>query len=327
MTGKEKPLVSICIPAFNSENFIKYSIESALNQTWNNKEIIIVDDGSTDNTYSVIKTYESQNVKIFRQVNKGACAARNLAFKISTGDYIQWLDADDILSTDKVEKQMEYALKYNDPYIPYFGPYGVFTRNHSKSEFIPNNLWKDLNPFEWMITFLGEVLMTQPMAWLISRELSMITGKWNESLIRNQDGEYIFRLVSNSKFVKFTPEAKSYYRKGNIRSISKNFSDKAIDSVFSSLKNCFTILFNYKKDERSISAVKFALNVFINKNYYSQSHSVRQAIELLKELGENFDQPQETILFNFTRRFLGLKAALRLKRIWGVFKVKAGLDL
>ncbi|MFN3695121.1 MAG: glycosyltransferase family 2 protein, partial [Ignavibacterium sp.] len=199
------PLVSICIPAFNSEKWIKESIKSALDQTWQNKEIIIVDDGSADNTYSIIKSFESEIVKIYRQENKGSCAARNLAFDMSSGDFIQWLDADDILEPQKIEMQMSYALKDNDPLILYCGKFGKFRKDVKKALFTPNALWQDLKPYNWMVLFLGDVLMTQPGAWLISRQLLELTGRWNEALIKNQDGEYIFRLVSKSRFIKFTP--------------------------------------------------------------------------------------------------------------------------
>ena len=100
------PLVSILIPAYNSEKWIRSTIKSALDQTWSNKEIIIVDDGSIDNTYKIAKEYESENVKVFTQKNSGACVARNLAFSYSKGDFIQWLDADDILHSDKISIQL-----------------------------------------------------------------------------------------------------------------------------------------------------------------------------------------------------------------------------
>ena len=80
------PLVSIIIPAYNSEKWIKPTIISALNQTWENKEIIVVDDGSTDNTYAVAKQFESKILKVITQDNAGACVARNKALNIAQGD-------------------------------------------------------------------------------------------------------------------------------------------------------------------------------------------------------------------------------------------------
>src|SRR5215510_1057945 len=107
-----KPLVSILIPAYNAELCIAQTIESALAQTWEPKEIIVVDDGSKDQTLTVARRFSSAGVTVVSQPNQGAAAARNKAFSLSRGEYIQWLDADDLLSPDKITKQMEAALSH-----------------------------------------------------------------------------------------------------------------------------------------------------------------------------------------------------------------------
>ena len=98
--------VSILIPAYNSEKWISETIESALNQTWRNIEVIVVDDGSIDNTNSILRGYERNNVKIIRQENMGVCIARNNALKNAQGTFIQWLDSDDVLDENKIKNQM-----------------------------------------------------------------------------------------------------------------------------------------------------------------------------------------------------------------------------
>src|ERR1700745_2003056 len=99
-----KQLVSILIPAYNAEAWIADTIKSALEQTWSRKEIIVVDDGSTDQTLAVARQFASNEVAVVTHENQGAAATRNHAFSLSQGNYIQWLDADDLLSPDKVEK-------------------------------------------------------------------------------------------------------------------------------------------------------------------------------------------------------------------------------
>ena len=103
------PKVSILIPLYNSENYIEETIQSCLNQTYENIEIIIVDDGSTDKSLQIAKSFESGKLKVYSQPNSGACKARNLAFEKSIGDYIQYLDADDLLSENKIENQRKVA--------------------------------------------------------------------------------------------------------------------------------------------------------------------------------------------------------------------------
>src|SRR6187399_1507760 len=101
-----KPMVSILIPAFNVERWLAETLRSALAQTWPLKEIIVVDDGSTDGTLAIARQFESSGVRVATQKNQGAATARNTAYSLSKGDYIQWLDADDLLAPDKIEKQI-----------------------------------------------------------------------------------------------------------------------------------------------------------------------------------------------------------------------------
>src|ERR1700722_18397770 len=102
-----KPLVSILIPAYNGEAWISSTLRSAIAQTWERKEIIVVDDGSTDQTLTVARRFESELVTVISQKNQGAAATRNNAFALCKGDYIQWLDADDLMAPDKTSLQME----------------------------------------------------------------------------------------------------------------------------------------------------------------------------------------------------------------------------
>src|SRR5436189_41615 len=99
------PLVSILIPAFDAQEWLADTIKSATRQTWPRKEIIVVDDGSRDHTLSIARQFASKELSVVTQANQGAAAARNRAFSICQGDYIQWLDADDLLAPDKIARQ------------------------------------------------------------------------------------------------------------------------------------------------------------------------------------------------------------------------------
>ena len=102
-------LVSILIPAFNAERWLGETIRSALDQTWPRKELIVVDDGSSDGTQRVARAFASSGVHVIAQRNAGASAARNRALSLAQGDYIQWLDADDLLAPEKIEQQLRDA--------------------------------------------------------------------------------------------------------------------------------------------------------------------------------------------------------------------------
>jgi len=91
-----KPLVSILIPAYNAQEWLAIHSGRRLRRAGTGKEIIIVDDGSKDQTLAIARRFESESVRVYTQPNQGAAAARNRAFSLSQGDYIQWLDADDL---------------------------------------------------------------------------------------------------------------------------------------------------------------------------------------------------------------------------------------
>src|SRR6516162_11875460 len=109
-----KPLVSILIPAYNAEEWIADTIRSAIAQTWQCKEIIVVDDGSSDRTAEVARQFASKKVVVVSTENYGAASARNSALQLSQGDYIQWLDADDLLAKDKIELQLASLRELNN---------------------------------------------------------------------------------------------------------------------------------------------------------------------------------------------------------------------
>ena len=93
--------VTVIIPIYNMEKYITEAVDSALNQTYENCEIIVIDDGSTDNTFNILKRYNN-NIRYIKQDNKGLACARNVGIKKSTGDYIALLDADDIWLPDRL---------------------------------------------------------------------------------------------------------------------------------------------------------------------------------------------------------------------------------
>jgi glycosyltransferase involved in cell wall biosynthesis len=103
----DNSLVSVIIPCRNAESYISESIDSALHQSYSNIEVIIVDDGSTDASIEIIKCFGNL-VRLETIDHQGACAARNLGLQVSKGEYIQFLDADDVLLLNKIEVQLPY---------------------------------------------------------------------------------------------------------------------------------------------------------------------------------------------------------------------------
>lgn len=108
------PLVSVVVPTYNDSKFIKEAISSIVQQTYDNLEIIIVDDFSSDNTIHIIESFKDKRIKIIRnESNKGAAYSRNIGIKNCTGEYIAFLDGDDIWNLNKIEEQINFMLKNN----------------------------------------------------------------------------------------------------------------------------------------------------------------------------------------------------------------------
>ncbi len=115
------PAISVIMPVYNAEKFLKDSIESVLNQTFKDFEFIIVNDGSTDNSLNIIESYidKDSRIKIINQENSGVSVARNVGIKNASGEYIAFIDSDDIWVNNKLELQMEEFIK--DPELKICG--------------------------------------------------------------------------------------------------------------------------------------------------------------------------------------------------------------
>lgn len=224
--------MSVLIPAYNSGNWIEETLESVLAQTYPHIEIIVVDDGSTDNTLEIARQYEARGVRVYTQPNSGASAARNHAFRNSRGRYIQYLDADDLLAPDKIEQQMRRFAELGYPQnILISGRFAFFANQPGdhESENIP--LYKDFpNPLGWIDIAWNQGYYITIHGWLTPRALVEIAGPWNETLSVNDDGEFFGRVVLVSSAVYYCDNARVYYRKV-AGSLSKTVSKSALDST------------------------------------------------------------------------------------------------
>lgn len=308
-------LVSILIPAYNAERWINETIESAKCQTWPNKEIIIVDDGSSDRTYEIAKRHESGFVKVIRQDNRGASAARNKALSFAQGDYIQWLDADDLLETSKIAEQMKQVELEENARILFSGPFGIFYYRTSRARFIPTSLWRDLSPEEWLVLKFGNNLWVSPSVWLVSRKLTELAGPWDERLSLNDDGEYFCRVMCACEKVKFVPAAKSYYRHWSLGTLSWSSSYKACKSMFLSQKLCIGYLKSLENTERVRSACLSFLQTTYDYFYPEKVELMKEVNDLAYELGGTISPPVPSWEYLLVRRIFGSKMTKKAQQV------------
>jgi GT2 family glycosyltransferase len=311
-------LVSILIPAYNAERWIADTIQCALHQTWPHKEIVVVDDGSTDGTLATARQFESSMVKVVSQQNSGACAARNHALALAHGDYIQWLDADDLLASDKIERQMSRALQDQNPRIMYTGSWGRFFFRPERARFDPDPLWRDLSPADWLVTKFEQGVWMNPTVWLVSRELTRAAGPWDVRCVSDDDGEYVSRLVAHSEGVNFVGSAKAYYRIGNVSAVTWNWRTAAkLDALALSTSLCINHLRQIEDSPRTRAACLRLLQSRLVHYYPSRPSLVEDANALARELGGALRPPATTRKFRLASSILGWRAATRLKNsLW-----------
>jgi glycosyltransferase involved in cell wall biosynthesis len=307
-----KPLVSILIPAYNAQQWIADTIESALAQTWSKKEIIVVDDGSSDQTLQIATQFASKTVRIVTQVNQGASAARNTAFSICQGDYIQWLDADDLLAPDKVERQVRKLDDCLTSLALLSGAWGYFIYRKKKAQFSPTPLWCDLSPVEWLIRKMGQNLHMQTATWLVSRELTEAAGPWDTRLLGDDDGEYFCRVILASDGIRFIPESRVYYRMSGFNRLSYiGRSDKKIDAQFLSMQLHVGYLRSLEDSERvRASCIQYLQNWLITF-YPERLDLVKQLEQLATTLGGHIEVPRLRRKYVWLQKIFGYALAKR----------------
>jgi len=263
----DQPLVSIIIPAYNSEKYLAEAISSALDQTWPNKELIVIDDGSTDGTLAIARKFESETVRVFYQENKGASGARNKGLQEAKGQYMQFLDGDDLLSHDKIAIQMDVLLRDPGKITACGTVHFIDGSLHEQGTPTPGEddfLFSDNDPAHFLINFLGGYEDIEPIisvhAWLTPKTIIDKAGKWNEELTVDDDGEFFSRVILNSTGIIKTGGI-SYYRKfdnGN-SSLSSQQNKVAFESIYRSI--------SAKEKYLSVHSHSAAMQMAMNKQF------------------------------------------------------------
>jgi len=304
------PLVSILIPAYNAERWIAETIQSALVQTWPYKEIIVVDDGSTDKTLRMAREFRADGVTVVTQKNRGASGARNKALALSQGDYIQWLDADDLLSPDKIAKQMENQKRYGSKRTLFSSAWAYFFYRPGKAKFIPSPLWCDLSPVEFLLTKMSQNVHMQPGIWLVSRELTEAAGPWDTRLRRDNDGEYFCRVIAASDGIRFVPGARTFYRRASSDSVTNiGRSNKKLDSQFLSMQLHVGYLLSLENSERTRAACVSYLQTWLPNFYPQRPEIVQELTQLAASLGGELLPPRLSWKYAWIQKILGWKLA------------------
>jgi glycosyltransferase involved in cell wall biosynthesis len=191
-------------------------MKSVLEQTYNYIEIILIDDGSTDNSYEIASGYLSDNIYLLHQENAGASVARNTGLKTSKGTFIQFLDAGDFISKDKIERQVA-VLAIHPNKVAVCG-YKLF-QSHQQ---LTNDIYLDQSHFifssddpqEFLINLwggFGKMNFIQTNSWLIPKGLLDHSGMWREYRCPDDDGEFFTRVLLASTGIIYIPNVYNFY--------------------------------------------------------------------------------------------------------------------
>jgi glycosyltransferase involved in cell wall biosynthesis len=204
-----KGLVSVIIPVYNRDVFVKEAIESTHTQSYRPIECIVVDDGSTDNTIKIVENLIDKNtddgfeIKLIKQDNSGAPCARNNGIKNASGEFIQFLDSDDLLYTNKIKDHVSVFQKQEK----IDGVYGNWHHGTIESHIlVKGEKWEDtVSQF-----YGGRVIHT--LSFLFRRSFINTIGLWDESLNRNQEIDYFLRGALAGGNFEYLPKLTGLWR-------------------------------------------------------------------------------------------------------------------
>lgn len=218
------PAISVVIPAYNAQNTIKETIQSVLNQTFSDFEIIVINDGSTDETLNIVQTISDPRLKVFSYANAGPSISRNRGISNASGEFIAPLDSDDIWLPDKLEAQLNALRDYPQAAIAYswidhINEQGNFLRKGTRNTDTGNVYAKLL-----LVNFI--VTTSNP---LIRRTALTEVGEFNPNLKWADDRDMWIRLAARHEFV-CVPAVHILYRQSSY-SLSANIIRQCNGSI------------------------------------------------------------------------------------------------
>ena len=300
--------VSIIIPLYNSEAYIAQTIDSCLGQTHDNIEIIVVENGSTDKSYQVVKSIDDKRLSVFQIPTPNAAAARNYGYQKATGTYIIFLDADDVMAPNKIELQLKALSKKPKGFIACCA-WAKFKTNTKEAIITPQKVWNIQNPIDWCLqSWMGEGMMI-PGCWLIPKPIIDKAGLWDERLSLHDDGEFMCRVLLASKGNVFVENTVVYYRQVASSLSRQNQSYRAAKSALEVCESYRKQVLFVKDGPRVRQALAYNYRRFMYEFHPKHKDLLQQARQSIQTLdvknlpligGENFKKLTKIVGFNNT---------------------------
>jgi glycosyltransferase involved in cell wall biosynthesis len=250
------------------------------------------------------------------QNNQGAAATRNKAFSLSQGEYIQWLDADDLLAPDKIARQMAAVNTAAGRRTLLSSSWGQFMYRSCRARFIPSALWCDLSPAEFLLRKLGQKLFMQTATWLVSRELTESAGPWDTTMLSDDDGEYFCRVLLASTDVRYVKEAAVYYRYVGARRLSHiGRSNQKLEALWRSMQLHMHYLRLLEDTDRVNRACVQYLQNYLIDFYPARMDIVKEIHRTARECGGQLTPPHLSWKYFWIQRCFGWNCAQRAQLV------------
>lgn len=284
-----QPKISICIPTYNRKEYLLQAIESSLAQRYENFEVVVVDDGSTDGTREMMQSIRDDRIRYIRNdENRGRSYTRNRCIEEAKGEYILWLDDDDALTDDILDQYMLLLNSYNDLDVIY----GIY-REFDNNRIIINPIDFYLNNIDLMNRIF---IMGCPIphgGTIVRKKIYEKYGTYNKEFTRAQDYEFWSRVALYVKFKKYNGICYSYrIYDGNISAVNRDELDTTYESKI------IRKIFN---EEMIVQAFDYAQNREIV--FY----------EMAEHLHKNFDNCNALYYFQFSSKKMHKKVLIALQ--------------
>ena len=305
--------VSIIIPLYNSEAYIAQTIDSCLAQTHDNIEIIVVENGSTDQGYQIVKSVDDKRLSVFQIPTPNAAAARNYGYQKATGTYIIFLDADDVMAPNKIELQLKALSKKPKGWIACCA-WAKFKTNTKEAIITPQKVWNIQNPVTWCVTsWMGGGMMALS-GWLIPKAVIEKAGLWDERLSLHDDGEFMCRVLLASKGNVFVENTVVYYRQQDNSLSRDHTSKKAAESALLVYKSYQQQILKFQDSKFARRALARNFSRFIYEYFPAHAQLIKEAYREINELGVKPPLVGSTF-FKLIQYLVGFKLAIGLTSI------------